>query len=637
MKKPDNTNIRYAIYFRVLLIGILLIFMTFLPYLADYYILQPDMTVFRYYNEYVSDRYYQFETILLSLFVISMWCAFKRSGAAMLAVAAPLLVLSYASSIKYAARNELFRLDDLKLTEAAGMAARYLDLKFSLPQMKVIIIIAFLCVSGFVLDKVCRKYPLMINCSAKKLKSMRILAGGIIFLAGLCYGNYFLSVACNRESIDRSDVLGKGNDRYVLYNFLRNDSLADINMDNVEESYLFFKNSMPETENHNSAGTEKYPNVIVIMNESWWNTDNITNGSIAFEPNPMEEYDKLAENCSSGALTVNVFGGGTISSEMEFLTGLNTKYFVGDVSIYLDMEKRKIPSIVDYFNALDYDTVAIHPYYGEFYSRNIIYPKLGFDRIVFEEDMQYKEAYSKYISDESLVKQIIKEYEEGGNKSKFIYAVSIANHIRVLDYENKFDENYPYPVSVTLEKDLNQALDKYDYVNLVNYVNGIYLANDAFAQLVSYFEQDDEPVVVVMYGDHMPGFSKDTLELLGFVETDIETLKCQYSVPILMWNNFNTDKIEFTGENINYLPQIMLEYAGLPDSDMTRVLRYARGILKTNTRKLVEDASGQLVENYNREMLESVRHFKVVDYDILFGNSPHRSTVWQPYAKNRME
>lgn len=91
---------------------------------------------------------------------------------------------------------------------------------------------------------------------------------------------------------------------------------------------------------------------------------------ITFSSDPMEVYKRLEESCSSGQLTANIYGGGTIGSETEFLTGLNTKYFVSYTGISTELQKRKVPSIVDYFHALDYDTVMIHPYDGDFYGRN---------------------------------------------------------------------------------------------------------------------------------------------------------------------------------------------------------------------------------------------------------------------------
>ncbi|MDE7176485.1 MAG: LTA synthase family protein [Lachnospiraceae bacterium] len=396
-------------------------------------------------------------------------------------------------------------------------------------------------------------------------------------------------------------------------------------MSNVQDSYRFFLDRQTPND---QAGTVNKPNVIVIMSESWWNTDNITGSGITFSSDPMETYHKLEKYCSSGHLTCNIFCGGTIGSETEFLTGLNTKYFVSYTGISSVLEERKIPSIVDYFNALDYDTVAIHPYEGSFYGRNVIYPTMGFDKIVFEDDMDYTDIYSCYISDESLARQIIKEYEESKAEQKFIFAVSIANHIQGLDRKHDSLKAYPYPISVKLDG----TLDEEAYMDLVSYINGIYLANKAFEELAAYFAQTGEPVVLVMYGDHMPGFSKEALELMGLEGTDPETQRRHYSVPVLIWSSFEADKIEPDGENINYLPQMLLEYAGLPDTDMSRVLKQQREVLKTNTRMLVADDQGRALDAYDSRQREAVQHFMVVDYDILFGSGSSRERVWLPYG-----
>ena len=71
------------------------------------------------------------------------------------------------------------------------------------------------------------------------------------------------------------------------------------------------------------------------------------------------------------------------------------------------------------------------------------------------------------------------------------------------------------------------------------------------AKLTAYFEEKKEPVLIVMYGDHIPFFSGSVLNALGVEGNDYECQRRQYSVPVLMWSNFNDNKIEFTGENIN--------------------------------------------------------------------------------------
>lgn len=628
MQQTDKIQKRYAVYCRVFTAGLLVTFITFLPYLADYYILQPSDTVLEYFAQNAVNRYYEFESVTVVMTAAAIWCISGSVGMAISIPSALFLLLSYVSSIKYAALNELFRLSDLRLTEAAGIATRYLSLKFTSVQIMVIITILLLCAGGFVSDIFCRRYPLFKKQREKCQKDfyvIRILLGLVCLTAMFRYGERFIKNEYSMESIDNAAVTNTGNDRYLLYHFLKNDNLVNIDMAHAENSYRFFLDN--PTTNCKMDKSSQFPNVIVIMNESWWNTDNISGDFVTFSSDPMESYHKLAGSCSAGELSSNIFCGGTIGSETEFLTGLNLKYLNSFTRISAEMQEHKVPSIVDYFNALDYDTVAIHPYDGSFYGRNEIYPSLGFEKIIFEEDMFYTDTYSCYISDESLARQIIQEYEENKDKKKFIYAVSIGNHIRGLDSEHEFIENYPYPVSVTIDGDL----EKEAYTDLVNYINGIYLANEAFAQLVSYFEQQKEPTVLVMYGDHMPGFSKEALTLLQLDGDDLESQRRQYAVPVIMWSNFETEKIVLDGENISYLPQILLEYARLPESDMTRILKYQREVFKTNTSRIATDCYGQQIESYTMEQIEAIRHFKVVSFDILYGSSPLRNRVWQPY------
>ena len=624
----QKANKRYTIYVRVFAVGLAAAAITFLPYLADYYVLEPEETILAFFANNSVNRYYIFETVLTALTVIALWCLSGRLWVALAVPSLLLMLLAYADSIKFAALNELLRLNDLLVTEAAGIAMQYLNLKFSIAQIKVILCALFCCAGGFVVDRFCRKYPLHAKIDSKLRKRLNILrlALGCVCLAGVFgYGGYFIKKsAYGVDSIDAVSVNNAGYDRYIVYNFLKNDRLTNINTDNAEDSYRFFLEGK-ET-GVGADGTGRKPSVIVIMNESWWDTDNIAGSGVTFSSDPMEAFKRLGESCSAGQLTANIFGGGTIGSETEFLTGLNTKYFVSYTGISTELRKRRIPSIVDYFHALDYDTVAIHPYDGDFYGRNIIYSSMGFDKMVFEEDMDYTDLYSCYISDESLTKQIIREYEESEAEGIFIFAISIANHLKGLDSKHSSLKPYPYPISVEIDGSMGEE----DYMDLVNYINGICLAGEAFEQLAAYFAQADEPVVLAMYGDHIPGFTKEMLQLMGLDGTDAETQRRLYSVPVLIWSNFDAERIKPDGENVNYLPQMLLEYAGLPDADMTLILRQQREALKTNTRVRTADGQGKTLELYDEGQRELVRHFQVVDYDILFGSGPRRERVWLP-------
>ena len=611
---------------------LLLLYVFLLPYLKDFYLLEPESSFQVFCFENIDNRYYIFEIVILAFALIAILCITGRIGISVIMTSVFMMALTYASSIKFAVRNELFRIDDLKLTEAVEMAIDFLDFKFSSIRISVMITILLFCLCGILSDFLCRKFAVSVNAAKKSYeipKIMRLFGGGACVAVMFFYGHNFMNSTENEMVVNGNQITNEEYDRFVLYNFLKNEKNVDITTDDIEKSYDYFRDMAAGGKSQAVNGQE--PAVIVIMNESWWSTDNIVSNEISFSTDPMEPYHELAEKCSSGNLSSNIFGGGTVSSETEFLTGINTKYLLSDSGVYLEMREHKVPSLVDYFHSLDYHTTAIHPYYDFFYSRDKTYSLMGFDKVVFEDSMDYTDIYTRYISDDSLASQIIKEYEDDSNstdKKKFIFAVSIANHDRSLNYKWDAVENYPYPIEVTIG---DSEVSESSYSDFVNSVNGIYLANLAYGRLVDYFEQKKEPVVIVMYGDHIPFFTGDILKAMGLDGDDFATQTRQYAVPVLMWSNFNDAKIDFSGENINYLPQMLLEYAGLPETDMTQILRCERSFFKSDVRRFVRDSDGRQIKVYNKEQQEMVRNINVIGYDILYGSSSNRDALWQPY------
>ncbi|MCM1100881.1 MAG: LTA synthase family protein [Clostridium sp.] len=609
------------------LAGAILLYAYYVPFLLDYYVLRPEESFLDFWQVNLLDPVYEFESIVICLCLCILYCIIMNGGVNALILSCALFALSYGGYIKYLNRRELLRLDDLRLTETAGMAMGLAQVEYGGYLLLLVVGLLLLTAPGFVVERLRDRAPdkgrgnrwvkLLIRCGA-----------GVALCVIFCvYSRWFFGLQMDKETVEQTDFVKVETDRYVLYQFLFNENLTSISPENIEASYarLFKATETGETVDETFDGSVR-PNVIVILNESWWNTDNILSDKVTFSQDPMGPYKELSGKCVTGYLTSNVYGGGTVSSEAEFLTGLNTKYCPSASTVYATTLDRRLPSVVDYFNALDYETVAIHPYYGWFYDRDIVYQNYGFGKTVFDEDMTYRELYSRYISDESLAKQIIMEYEEAEGP-RFIWAISVANHWRIMDYHEESVEDYSYPITVNVEGVIS---DK-DYDILVNYVNGIYLANLAYEELVEYFEQTEEPTVVVMYGDHIPDFSAEALKVLGLNPDDNseEPVERLYSVPVALWSNCSEEEIAFTGKSIWYLPWMVLEYAGLPDSRMTRLLAYERNFFKADSREIVTDAEGNAIDRYSAEQLEVMRHFQAVTYDILYGKELYPD-LWKP-------
>ena len=683
-KRAMQNKIIYALA----LVGVTALYVTYVPHLLDYYVVRPQYSFFEFYQGNIFDQTYVFEGAVLGLVLAGLYCITVNAGVSTLILSAALFALTHAGYLKYVNRRELLRLDDLRLTEAAGMAADYIRFEYS-PFLLLLagVLLAF-SGAGFgaeLLRKWSRSQTATTAGEEGKSRfqwaKLAARALGVLAVFGILtgYTHHYFGSRMQWHEVDAFNPVETGSNRYVLYQFLRNDRLAVINAEDVIESRTFLtergamlaqaSGSVVDT----GSDSDVYPNVIVIMNESWWNTDWLDADKITFSKDPMEPYKKLESQCGSGYLTANVYGGGTVSSEAEFLTGLNTKYYVSGSGIYSSTLDRRLPSVVDYFEELDYETTAIHPYYGDFYSRRQVYNNMAFDNIIFEEDMQYREPYTRYISDDSLVREIIARYESSDSERQFIWSVSVANHGLNLEYPGEYAEDYEYPISVSMQ----QELGKEDQRRLTNYVNGIYLANQAYTRLVEYFSEKEEPVVLVMYGDHIPNFSEEIFDALGFDTSDSDVVKVRdaidqfgedsagggetnrldileplsttalsmeqrrtvYSVPVLLWSNAAAEKSScrgtrpsFTGESIFYLPQMVLDYAGLPDSDMSLALRYERSLFKTNSRTFVLDAEGESVWQCTEEQVQGLRTMQVVEYDILYGEGLCRD-IWLPLKK----
>lgn len=631
IRRMNITDKKEKVLYLVFLIGLVVMYATYIPCLLDYYIVRPEQSYIAFFHDSSLLAPYTFEGIVIGMAVAALYCLTLRAGVSTLIMSVFLFVLTHASYIKYINRRELLKLDDLRLTEAAGMALDYF--RFTLNRWLVLLVgvLILFAGAGFLLDWLRRKAWKKSEAGGSGLRRhhgimvcARLLCGVCLCIVIFLYTDHFLG---ERYVVDVIEPLIPDTDRYVLYRFLQNDSLSTISVERAEESYDFLISQEPPKE---TADRENYPNVIVIMNESWWDTDNIQSDRITFSQDPMGPYKALMDRCATGYLTSAVFGGGTVTPEIEFLTGLNAKYYRAD-SAYAQLQGRKLPSLADYFKGLDYETVAIHPYYGWFYGRDVAYAAMGFDQVIFEEDMQYRDIYTRYISDESLAKEIIAKTEENG-RPKFIWALSMANHMRVLDYTAEPVTDFDYPVMLTVK---GAELEAEDYDTLVNYVNGIYLANQAFSQLVDYFSGTDRPTVLLMFGDHCPLFSAEVLEAMGLngEEGDGESVERLYSTPVIAWSNFSDAELSFTGESMYYLPQALIDYAGLPDSDMTRILRYERSYFKTNSPKFVRDAAGNEVYECTEEQLWALNHYKAVQCDILHGEEIEND-VWKPYKNN---
>ncbi|MEG2231611.1 MAG: LTA synthase family protein [Lachnospiraceae bacterium] len=305
-----------------------------------------------------------------------------------------------------------------------------------------------------------------------------------------------------------------------------------------------------------SQTVTKTPNIIVIMDEA------LSDPGILGEISVNEDYlpyihslMESGENTTSGNLNVSILGGNTPNTEFEFLTG-NTMAFLPQGSIpFQQYIKKELPSMASHLRDIGYDTVAMHPYHAGGWDRDTVYPLLGFNRSYFLDDFTDATLVRNYVSDQSSFDKIIDIYEKKEKKQPlFIFNVTMQNHS---SYEDAFDNFKP---AITVEGVESQLLS--------NYLSLMKLTDDAFRNLVQYFEKQEEDTIIVLFGDHQPTNSvvEPVWRLQGKQGSNLTDTEeaLRYQVPYMIWSNFDTKEVTARDTSANYLGGAVLETAGLP-------------------------------------------------------------------------
>jgi phosphoglycerol transferase MdoB-like AlkP superfamily enzyme len=248
------------------------------------------------------------------------------------------------------------------------------------------------------------------------------------------------------------------------------------------------------------------PDIVVVQSES------------LFDPSIMRGYEhsnfapnlrRLARQGISGKLHVPTFGGGTIRTEFEVLTGLSLRYFDNLQFPYLQMSHKALPSLVRTLTAHGYATTALHGNDPAFWNRVTAFKSLGFERFVSQSAFPTGAAMDgKYMADSAMTDEIMVQLKDNG-PPQFLFAISIEAH-------------GPYDVEPahTAERDaipVPDGITGKDKRELQTYLYHLQHADAELGRLVKLLGQRKRPSLLLFYGDHLPALS-NSYQITGFVD-----------------------------------------------------------------------------------------------------------------------
>lgn len=350
--------------------------------------------------------------------------------------------------------------------------------------------------------------------------------------------------------------------------------------------------------NQDKGEAQTDTNILFVMNESFSDPFNLE--GIDSNKDPLVNFRRITKDTLSGQVLSPTFGGGTNANEFQALTGFSLEPLNPQItSPYMQLEDKiaSYPTVVEKFNALNYRTTAIHPYDKNFFKRIKVYDKMGFAGFLHDDNMANTEKLSEnhlFISDESAYKEAF-EVLNRSEETDFIHVVTMQNHT---PYADKYDEVH-YQVTGSGNED-----------EAVAYFQDLENSDKALRDLIEEIDQHPEPILIVFWGDHLPGLYRgdvrgtneeftlrqtpflvysNTKDLAGEVET---------TSPIY-FNNWLYDWLDF---NLSAYDALLVELEGaLPMID--EGMYFEKGEFLTNRDELSPEAH-EVLEEYSLIMYD---------------------------------
>lgn len=422
----------------------------------------------------------------------------------------------------------------------------------------------------------------------------------IVPLAVIVTGSFYGSIKDGIE-IYRWDLPASYHQNGFVYSFLNTAAGFEVkepanyskaSIDNIRDNII--EEEQVASVNAKVASTKpaEMPNIIIVQLESFMDLNRIE--GLTFNEDPIPNFRRIAEESTHGFLKVPTYGGGTVRSEFEVLTGLSTDYLpVGEIPNNNILKKQPVESMAYILHDYGYGTSVIHNYEGNFYNRDTVFPNLGFDTYV---PMEYMDKpnndewqYPEDVLNIKPVEQILADNET----PQFIYNITVESHggYSSSDFDN-------YTVDGNLTEDERNEIQCY-----VDKLRGV---DEYIKELVDYVEASGEPTVIAMFGDHLPS--------LKVINEDESVLKDgnKYLTDFFIWDNIGLQK-----ENVNMEAEEFTTY-------ILDKLNMVSGVMPTFHEAYKEKP------DYNKE-------FELLQYDMLFGNKYFLSADKKQYEKTNMK
>lgn len=346
------------------------------------------------------------------------------------------------------------------------------------------------------------------------------------------------------------------------------------------------------------------------------------NGDFSTNTEVMSFISSLKQNTISGYALSSVYGGNTANSEYEFLTGNSLAWLSPNVVPYQQYIRSSTYSMVSYLKSTyNYKCIAMHPFESTGWNRPVAYSHLGFDSCYFIEDFPKADYIRDYISDREMFEFLIETYETQKEDRLFLFGVTMQNH----GGYTYTGERYTQQISL-------ENCDE-EFPEVEQYLSLIHETDKAVEYLLTYFEQVDEDVIIVFFGDHQPKIDESFYEIVGSATADtLDQQQQRFKIPFFIWANYDIGEEQIDCTSLNYLSSRVYQAAGIALPPYNQFLKEMEAVVPSINANGFYSLQNGCYMSFDDAVQEEQRWldlYEVLQYNSIFDKT-HRDKTFFP-------
>ena len=364
---------------------------------------------------------------------------------------------------------------------------------------------------------------LLVSVAGRHIPRTTCLAGLIVSIAGATWAPGVDSMNfrwSDQTSMEQQGIISHVVDTVGQYRtFIRAcHEAGDIEGNEILSRYSARKD---ERANPPHSSDENRPTIVLYMIESFLDPREL---KVRHPERFAPTFLRLAEEGRSFPVMVPVYGGASVQTEFECLSGLSVNSLPPGLIAY-DWASEDLCSVPTVLRSSGYRSTAFVDDDPAMFRRSTAWKHLGWDETVFLNESDIRDRTGRFVADR-------------------VVASTIASRLSTVTESPQFLFGFPGGLHGPWESGATGGSDVVELVagdvrnpELAEYLHRMRDSDEALGRIVQAIEASPRPVVLIVMGDHRPALESAYVALESLGHGDFQSKLARHTVVSCVWAN----------------------------------------------------------------------------------------------------